>query len=88
MIELIDFNDWEINSKSRFGSGASEKLWITNPVTNKKGIFKYPKIKSNGEITGEYWSEKMSSEIGKLIKMKCADVDIGIYNREKRVYEL
>jgi predicted RecA/RadA family phage recombinase len=63
-------------------------LWLINPETNENGIFKFPKIKTDGTITGEYWAEKLASEIGKLIDLKCADVDMGTYNRKNWLYEL
>lgn len=31
-------------------------------------------------LTGEYYAEKLASEIGKLINVKCADVDIGVFD--------
>lgn len=44
-----------------------------------RGLFKFPKIKSDGSVTGEYYAEKIASELGRLIKMPCAEVDIGTY---------
>ena len=29
----------------KFSSGASEKIWLINPETNEKGLFKFPKVK-------------------------------------------
>ena len=83
MFELKNFDEWEIDVENKFGSGASEKLWLKNPQTGETGLFKFPKVKSDGNITGEYWAEKLASEIGKLIDVKCADVDIGIYKGRK-----
>ena len=82
MFEVKDFNSWiEDKDSGRFGSGASEKIWLINPKTNEKGLFKFPKVKDKekGIITGEYWAEKLASEIGKLIDIECAKVDIGTY---------
>ena len=80
MFEVKNFDNWKEDTDSgKFGSGASEKVWLVNPETNEKGIFKFPKIKTDGTITGEYWAEKLASEIGKLIDVKCARVDIGTY---------
>lgn len=31
---LINFDMWEVDEESPFGSGASEKKWLINPVTN------------------------------------------------------
>ena len=80
MFELKNFDNWiEDIESGKFGSGASEKIWLINPETNEKGLFKFPKVKSDGTITGEYWAEKLATEIGKLIDVECARVDIGTY---------
>lgn len=82
MFEVKNFDNWiEDTESGKFGSGASEKIWLINPETKEKGIFKFPKVRTNGEITGEYWAEKLATEIGKLIDVKCANVDMGIYKR-------
>ena len=82
MFEVKNFDNWiEDTESGKFGSGASEKVWLINPETKDKGIFKFPKVRTNGKITGEYWAEKLATEIGKLIDVKCANVDIGIYKR-------
>lgn len=82
MFEIKNFNNWiEDKGSGKFGSGASEKVWLINPETDEKGIFKFPKIKDKekGIVTGEYWAEKLASEIGKLINVECAKVEIGTY---------
>ena len=79
MIELIDFTKWNIYDDAPYGSGASEKIWLIDPKSNKTGIFKYPKIKTDGSITGEYWAEKVAAELSKLIGINCAEIDIGTY---------
>ena len=89
MFELKNFDNWiEDIESGKFGSGASEKIWLINPKTKEKGIFKFPKVKSDGLITGEYWAEKLATEIGKLICVRCAKVDIGTYKRKNRFNEL
>ena len=89
MFEVKKFDKWlEDTEYGKFGSGASEKIWLVNPETNERGLFKFPKIKSDGKITGEYWAEKLATEIGKLINVECAKVDIGTYKRQNWCYEL
>ena len=89
MIEVKNFDNWiEDIESGKFGSGASEKLWLINKKKKKKGLFKFPKVKSNGQITGEYWAEKLATEIGMLIDVECARVDIGTYRRKNWVDEL
>ncbi len=82
MFEIKNFDNWiEDMESGKFGSGASEKIWLINPETNEKGLFKFPKVKDKEKdiITGEYWAEKLATEIGKLIDVECAKVDIGTY---------
>ena len=73
------FDNW-VETDHPYGTGASEKIILENPEDGKKGIFKFPKTFDDGNITGEYWAEKLACEIAKLIDIPCADVDIGIYN--------
>ena len=77
---LINFDNWEVDENSPFGSGASEKQWLVNPITYEKGIFKYPKGIDIGKPTGEYWAEKIASELAAILKLECAKVDIGTFN--------
>ena len=80
MYKVINFDSWFLDSDcGSNGSGAIEKIWLVNPQDGKRGLFKFPKIKSDGSVTGEYYAEKIASELGRLIKMPCADVDIGTY---------
>ena len=89
MIKVKNFDNWiEDTESGKFGSGASEKIWLINPKTNKKGLFKFPKVKKDGKITGEYWAEKLATEIGNLIDVECAKVDIGTYKRKNWLNEL
>ena len=82
MVEVKNFDNWIIdNDKLKYGSGASDKVWLISPDGKESGIFKYPKIRVNGNITGEYWAEKLSTDIAKILDIKCAKVDIGTFNR-------
>lgn len=87
MFKVKNFDKWEVSTDT-FGSGASEKLWLVNPKTAQKGIFKFPKVRNDGTITGEFWAEKLAVEIAKLVGIKCAKVDMGTYHRKARFNEL
>lgn len=76
---LINFNDWEVDEESPFGSGASEKKWLINSKTNQKGIFKFPKDMGTGKTTGEYWAEKVAFQLAEILGIECAKVDIGTF---------
>lgn len=83
MFELVDFSHWTIDMDTPFGSGASVKNWIYDPVTGNKGIFKYPKLRDDFSITGEYWAEKLAYEIASLLGIDSARIDIGVFNGKK-----
>ena len=87
MFEVKNFDNWiEDKISGKFGSGASEKVWLINPETNEKGLFKFPKVKDKEKriITGEYWAEKLATEIGKLIlENKYDNLFEGIYFIQK-----
>ena len=76
---LINFDNWEVDDDSPFGSGASEKKWLINPETKQKGIFKFPKGVDIGNPTGEYWAEKVASQLAEVLGIECAKVDIGTF---------
>lgn len=76
---LINFDKWEVDEDSPFGSGASEKKWLINPETGQRGIFKFPKGIDIGKPTGEYWAEKLASQLAEVLGIECAKVDIGTF---------
>lgn len=83
MYPLINFDNWTIDEDSPYGSGASEKHWLLNVDSKKRGIFKFPKTKDDNTITGEYWAEKLAAEIAVILGLESARVDIGTFNNRK-----
>lgn len=76
---IRDFDNWLEFGE---GTGTREKVWLINPITGQKGLFKYPKVKSDGSLTGEHWAAKLAEEIGKLVGgMEFARIDVGRYNQ-------
>lgn len=64
MIEIKNFDNWiEDAEAGKFGSGASEKIWLVNPANNEKGIFKFPKIKHDGTITGDIGQKNLLQKL-------------------------
>ncbi len=51
--------------------GSREKFWVTPRDTQIRWLFKLPR-----PDTGEHWSEKIAAEIGKLIDVNCAQVEL------------
>jgi hypothetical protein len=52
--------------------------WTTfsaNKKTKQKGIFKFPKGVDIGKPTGEYWAEKVASQLAEALGIEYAKVD-------------
>jgi len=81
MIELINFDNWDIHKQFE-ASGCSEKDWLINPEDGRIGLFKYPKKNkcSSVLVTFEYISEHLASRIAEEIGVSCCKVDIGTFN--------
>lgn len=79
-VKVLDFSDWSEWNGAAEGSGRSEKIWLISP-SGEIGLFKYPKYDPNTkETTTEHISEHLASQIGLLIGVETARVDIGVYN--------
>jgi hypothetical protein len=57
--------------------GTKEKFWFNH---QELGLYLYKKARQN---TGEDWSEKIASELRKLIKLPHAQYELAIFNNEK-----
>ena len=53
--------------------GSKEKFWFWD-ADGKRWLFKYPRKGS-----GEHWAEKIAAEIGALIGVRCAEVQLARY---------
>lgn len=74
MVDIVNFDKWDIYKGNAEGSGRSEKDWLI--YKNMIGLFKYPK----SEYTTEHISEKLASDIAALLDIPCAKIDIGMYS--------
>lgn len=80
-MEIIDYSDWLPYEGFAEGSGRSEKLWLQSS-TGEIGLFKFPKFDpETSEITTEYVSEHLAHQIGDILGIETARVEIGIYNQ-------
>ena len=83
MFKVIDFSDWKEFDGFAEGSGRSEKVWLISE-SGQTGLFKYPKIDpETHKETTEHVSEHLAHQLGQLLKIPTATVDIGI--REGRI---
>ena len=83
MFQILNFDNWSVYDGYAEGSGRGKKTWLINKETGQIGLFKYPKVHSDGEtLTTEYISEHLAYQIGKLINIETAVIDIGYYNND------
>lgn len=71
----INFLDWNTYDGFSEGSGTSSQQWIVSKNGDRIGLFKFPKSLD----TTDHISEKIASNIAKIIGIPCADIDLGIY---------
>ncbi|MGD1206894.1 hypothetical protein ACKUVQ_10845 [Mycobacterium seoulense] len=70
---VFDVAGWEVAADEP--AGQEEKLWLIQPDAGVKWLFKPPTEKNNFR-QGEDWSEKVSSELARLISVPCAEVQL------------
>lgn len=73
---IIDYSSWDIYDGASEGSGRSEKVWLINKQTKEVGLFKFTKSSE----TTEHISEKLASDLARLIGLDCARIEIGVYD--------
>ena len=77
MIDIIDCSSWNTwNSGMAEGSGRSEKEWLVSE-NGQICLFKYPK----SDETTEHVSEHLACQIGRIIGIETAAVDLACRNR-------
>lgn len=79
-MEFKNFDDWSPYEGFAEGSGRSEKIWLQSQ-DGKIGLFKFPKFDPETKIiTTEHVSEHMAHQLGLLLNVETAEVDLGIYH--------
>lgn len=76
MFDVVDCSSWDVwKDGMAEGSGRSEKEWL---VSNNQQVclFKYPKSTK----TTEHVSEHLACQIGKIVDIKTASIDLGYRN--------
>lgn len=80
MINIRDFDGWNIYDGASEGSGRSEKVWLMSK-DGDIGLFKFPKIDpATSQETTEHISEHLAHQIGEILGVSTANVDIGTYH--------
>lgn len=76
------FDNWKPYAGGAEGSGRGAKDWLENKSNNagvEIGVFKYPKLYDDNNVTGEYWAENVATKIADIIGIECAKTEIGMY---------
>lgn len=83
MVEEKIFDEWPELEGLAEGSGTSEKLWLQSPDGTVRGLFKFPKYEDSTpwKITSEHISEWLAAQLGKLVGVACAEVELGYRNQ-------
>ena len=78
-IKIHKFDSWYPYDGFAEGSGRSEKIWLESP-SGKIGLFKFPKSGQEvGTCTSEHVSEHLAYNLGRILGVPIATVDIGTY---------
>lgn len=78
MFEAMNFDSWKVYDGASEGSGRSEKVWLISD-TGEIGLFKYPKIDpTTQKETTEHISEHLAHQLGDILGIPTAKIDIGI----------
>ena len=68
VVDVVDQGD------AREPRGSRTKFWIRFVGEAERWLLKFPRPN-----TGEHWAEKVASEIGRLIGVECAQVELARY---------
>jgi hypothetical protein len=74
--EVVDVTSWRVRDEEP--AGLDEKCWLTD-TSGQDWLFKPVTVHaSNGVIQGEDWAEKLSAEMGALLGVPTAKVELAI----------
>jgi hypothetical protein len=77
---VLDVSGWDVVADET--SGAEEKYWLQEPGRDLRWLFKATTIRGD-HVYGEDWAEKCVSELGGLLGVPCATIELATRN-EKR----
>jgi hypothetical protein len=76
---LVDVSAWRVRDEEP--AGGDEKEWLTDP-DGRDWLFK-PVTEHQSFVQGEDWSEKLSAEMGRLLGVPCAKVELAVRARRR-----
>lgn len=72
---IVDASEWNVTAAEV--AGADEKLWLEHPKSGEQWLFKPVTVKSE-HVHGEDWAEKVASELGAVLGVPCARVEMAV----------
>lgn len=78
LFQFQDYTSWKAYEGTSEGSGRSEKKWLVSD-SGEIGLFKFPK----SDLTYEHVSEHMAHQIGEIVGIPTAKVELGVYQGRK-----
>ena len=60
--------------------GTRPKAWVRLPPEDDRWLLKIPRVG-----TGEHWAEKIAAELGRMIDVECAQVELARYSEQAAI---
>jgi hypothetical protein len=83
MFPIRDVSSWDVVRAETLGR--DRKVWLRDPAvpggsTSRESdwLFKPVVVPAHGTPQGEDWAEKIVSELGRLLGVPCAEVDLAV----------
>ena len=77
--QVVDVSGWDVIADET--SGAEEKYWLQDR-TNTRWLFKPATVKE-GHVHGEDWAEKIVAELGRLLGIPCARIELAEFRGQR-----
>jgi hypothetical protein len=79
--DIIDVSTWEVANPETIGREA--KIWLRQPggkpnSRERDWLFKPVVVPAHGRAQGEDWTEKIVCELGRLLGVPCADIELAV----------
>lgn len=80
LFDVVDISTWEVVDSEVLGR--NPKVWVREPGggsdRQRDWLFKPVVVPSSGHRQGEDWAEKIVSELGRLLGVPCAEVQLAV----------
>ncbi|GIH69754.1 HipA domain-containing protein [Sphaerimonospora thailandensis] len=77
---VVDATDWLVELFE--AGGSEEKVWLTEPKTGRRALFK-PNLRHDNAEQADHWPEKLASELAGQIGTPAARIDLAVRNGQR-----